>query len=275
MQQPYLELRTRRELGTILSDAFTLIRINRVPLFKVLLKTTGVFFLLSTLLSGLYQYANYSYWITTAPFSFVAVFFLMMLGAVLFFVSSAAAVFAFMQNYITTRGSVQEETIMRTSWANMGQLFLIILICYPVLLIGFLLFFIPGVYLLIPIALVFPVFCFQGLGKIDSIKAAFRLISGYWWVTFGTILVISIIIGIISFVFQIPGMIYLGGRTFFAISGGNDFSGDFIYLLLATLGSAASNLISIIMTVCLGLIYFDLDEEKNRTGLKAKLEDLG
>ena len=81
---------------------------------------------------------------------------------------------------------------------------------------------------------------------------------------------------IISFVFQIPGSVYMVAKSFVSATGGNaDMSGDFLYLILATVSSAAGNLISIPMTIAFGLIYFDLDEEKNRTGIKAKLEELG
>jgi hypothetical protein len=276
MQQHYLELRTRRELGTILSDSFTFARINAAPLFNVLLRTSGVFFLLTVLLSGLYQYVSAAAWITTAPLLFFSIFLVLMLGSILFFASSAAAIFSFMEHYIANKGSIQEETVIKSAWSKMGQLILLTIICCAIMLLGFLFFLIPGFYFLVPLAVVIPIFCFERPGIINSIRAAFKLTSGYWWITFGTFLVVFIVIGIISFVFQLPGTIYLGGRTFFAISeGSSEFSGDFIYLILATLGSAASNLLSIISTIALGLIYFDLDEEKNRTGLKAKLEGLG
>lgn len=276
MQQPYLELRTRRELGTILSDSFTLIRINKIPLWNVLLKTSGGYFLLSVLLSGLYQYAYTESWMTTDLLFFIVVFFLMMLGSTLFFASVAATIYAFMENYIDTKGIVQEEIIIQKGRANTGQLVLLSIISYALLFFGFLFFFIPGFYFMVPVGLIFPIFCFRRLGKIDSIRAAFKLSSGYWWVTFGTMLVIFIVIGVISFVFQLPSAVYLGTKTFFSVADGNgDLSGDFIHLLLATLSSAASNLISIVMVIAFGLVYFDLDEEKNRTGIMAKLEDLG
>ncbi|WPR73970.1 hypothetical protein [Algoriphagus sp. NG3] len=276
MQQPYLELRTKRELGTILSDSFTFIRINISPLWNVLLKTSGVFFVLTVLLSGLYQYVYTASYMTTDPLYFFVVLLLMMLGSVLFYASVSSGVYAFMQNYIETKGNIQEEVIIQNARTKIGQLVLLSVMCYMLIVLGFLFFIIPGIYFMVPVFLVFPVFCFLGMGKIDSIRAAFKLISGYWWVTFGTILVLSIVIGIISFVFQLPSTVYLGTKTFFsAVDGNGEVSGDFIYLLLATISSAASNLISIVMVVAFGLIYFDLDEEKNRTGIKAKLEDLG
>lgn len=276
MQQHYLELRTRRELGTILSDSFTFARLNVKPLFNVLLKTTGVFFLISVLLSGFYQYASAASWLTTDPLYFVLVLMVTMLGSILFFTSAAAAVYSYMENYITNKGSIQEEVIIRETWSKMAQLILLAFICYFLMIVGFLLFLIPGFYFMVPFAVIFPIFCFQRLGKMDSIKAAFKLTSGYWWVTFGTLFVVSLVIGIISFVFQLPGTVYLGGKTFFAATEGIEaFSGDFIFLILTTISSAASSLLSIIMIIAIGLTYFDLDEERNRTGLKAKLDDLG
>ncbi len=276
MQQPYIELRERRELGTILSDSFTFIRLNKTPLWNVLLRTSGVFFLLSVLLSGLYQYVYIESWMTSDPLYFFVVLFLMLFGSIFFIASLAAGIYAFMQNYIETKGDVQEEVIIQNARVKVGQLVLLSVICYFIFILGGLFFIIPGIYFLVPLAIVFPVFYFKGIGKRASIKAAFKLTSGYWWVTFGTILVIVIVIGIISFVFQIPSTLYLGTKTFYSATGGNgELSGDFIYLLLATIASAASNLLSIVMVIAFGLVYFDLDEEKNRTGVMAKLDDLG
>ena len=276
MQQPYLELRTRRELGTILSDSFAFVRINLKPLFNVLLKTAGVFFLITVLFSGIYQYGSTAQWVLNEPLYFGISFLLLIIGGMLFFASSAAAIFAFMENYTLTKGQVDEESIIQTAKSYIGEFVLLTIMGYPMLILGLVFFIIPGVYFMIPLALAFPLYFFKKTGKIEGIKAAFKLTSGYWWVTFGTILVVGIVIGIISFVFQLPGVIYLGGKTFVAVQdGGEAFGGDFIYLILTTISSAASNLLSIILTVSLGLIYFDLDEEKNRTGLRAKLDDLG
>jgi hypothetical protein len=276
MQQPYLELRTRRELGTILSDSFAFVRINLKPLINVLLKTAGVFFLITVLFSGIYQYGSSAQWVLNEPLYFGISFLLLIIGGMLFFASSAAAIFAFMENYTLTKGQVEEESIIQTAKSYIGEFVLLTIMGYPMLILGLVFFIIPGVYFMIPLALAFPLYFFKKTGKIEGIKAAFKLTSGYWWVTFGTILVVGIVIGIISFVFQLPGVIYLGGKTFVAVQdGGEAFGGDFIYLILATVSAAASNLLSVIFTVALGLIYFDLDEEKNRTGLRAKLDDLG
>lgn len=276
MQSPYLELRTRRELGTILSDSFTLIRLNTKPLTTVLVQTCGVYFVLTLVFSALYQYASLESWMVNDISAFGVAFLLLILGSIVFYASACAAIYTFMLNYIDTKGQVDVQAVIRAARKKTGSMILLVLITYFLLILGFLLLLIPGVYLIVPVALAFPVFCFEDSGKWDSLKRAFNLSSGYWWVSFGTLLVIVIVTSIISFVFQIPGTVYLGGKAFFALEqGGSEFGGDFIYLILATIGSAASNLLSIVIVIAIGLLYFDLDEEKNNTGLKAKLEGLG
>lgn len=275
-QQSYLELRERRELGTILSDSFTFIRINRSLLWDVLLNTSGIFFLLAIVVAGFYQYATTSSWMTSDPLSFFLVLFLLMLTSILFYASLSAAIYAFMKNYIDNKGDVQKEVVIQEARSNMGDLIILSIITAIIMFFGFIFLVIPGIYLSVPMAMVYPVFCFQKLGKFASISGAFKLISDYWWVTFGTLLVIYIVFMIMSFVFQLPSTIYLAVMAFFSAASGNpELSGDFIYLILSTISSAASNLLSVIIVVCLGLVYLDLDEEQNRTGIKAKLEELG
>lgn len=277
--QNYIELRKKRDLGEILSDTFAFARINSKSLFNILLRTTLIFFLLNVLFSGIYQYANISRLVAEEPFTFLSSIFLLLIGSVLYYASATSSIYSFMQHYIDTKGNVMEESVIHEAKSNIGQMVLLSIMAYFLLVIGLVFFLIPGIYFIVPIAIAFPVFFFKGNGKTNSIKASFKLTSGYWWVTFGTILVIAILISIISFVFQLPGTVYLGVKTFFVVSQENGdlsgLSGDFIYLILATIGSAASNLLSIFMIIATGLVYFDLDEEKNRTGIKAKLEELG
>lgn len=276
MPQPYIELRERRELGTIISDSFTFIRINRRLLWNVLIKTSGVFFLLSVALAGLYQYMNASSWMVSDPLTLLLVVFLLMFSSILFYSSIAAAIYSFMQYYIDTKGDVQEEVVIQEARSKIGHVIVLSIISAFIMFFALILFIIPGIYVAIPLALVLPVFCFRKIGIMESIQAAFKLVSGYWWITFGTLLVVYIVFMVISFVFQLPSTIYLGVKTFFSATGGNgELSGDFIYLILATVSSASSNLLSVIVVICIGLIYLDLDEEKNRTGIKAKLEELG
>ncbi|GMQ27650.1 hypothetical protein [Algoriphagus confluentis] len=273
--QTYFELRKRRELGEILSDTFTFARINSKTLLPILIKTTGVFFLINLFFSAVYQYTTLDNLAVTNPGLFFGSLLLMLMGSLLYYASASSAIYSFMADYLENKGLVDPNQITQKSWSLMVNLLLLGLMVYFILLIGLVFFLIPGIYLLIPAALSFPILIFRNLGKWESFKASFKLVSGYWWVTFGTLLVVVIVIGIISFVFSLPATVYLSLKTLVVEPETNAMSGDFIFLLLSTLSSAVGNLLSIFLIIAMGLVYFDLDEEKNKTGIRAKLEELG
>lgn len=272
----YLELRKRRELGEILSDTFTFARINSKSLIPVLIKTTGIFFLIHLLFSVAYQYTTMENMVLTNTGLFFGSLFLMLLGSLIYYASASAAIYSYMINYIETKGLVHTDQIIQNSRSKLVSLLLLGILSYFILITGLLFFLIPGVYLLVPVALSFPLLIFRNLRKRDSLKASFKLISDRWWVTFGTLLVVGIVIGIISFVFSLPPSVYLAVKTLVIESGETQvLGGDFIFLILSSLSSAVGNLLSIFIIIAVGLVYFDLDEEKNKTGIRVKLEELG
>lgn len=272
----YLELRKRRELGEILSDTFTFARINSKSLIPVLIKTTGIFFLIHLLFSVAYQYTTMENMVLTNTGLFFGSLFLMLLGSLIYYASASAAIYSYMINYTETKGLVHTDQIIQNSRSKLVSLLLLGILSYFILITGLLFFLIPGVYLLVPVALSFPLLIFRNLGKRDSLKASFKLISDRWWITFGTLLVVGIVIGIISFVFSLPPTVYLAVKTLVIESGETQvLGGDFIFLILSSLSSAVGNLLSIFIIIAVGLVYFDLDEEKNKTGIRVKLEELG
>lgn len=272
----YLELRKRRELGEILSDTFTFARINSKSLIPVLIKTTGIFFLIHLLFSVAYQYTTMENMVLTNTGLFFGSLFLMLLGSLIYYASASAAIYSYMINYTETKGLVHTDQIIQNSRSKLVSLLLLGILSYFILITGLLFFLIPGVYLLVPVALSFPLLIFRNLGKRDSLKASFKLISDRWWITFGTLLVVGIVIGIISFVFSLPPTVYLAVKTLVIESEETQvLGGDFIFLILSSLSSAVGNLLSIFIIIAVGLVYFDLDEEKNKTGIRVKLEELG
>lgn len=272
----YLELRKRRELGEILSDTFTFARINSKSLIPVLIKTTGIFFLIHLLFSVAYQYTTMENMVLTNTGLFFGSLFLMLLGSLIYYASASAAIYSYMINYTETKGLVHTDQIIQSSRSKLVSLLLLGILSYFILITGLLFFLIPGVYLLVPVALSFPLLIFRNLGKRDSLKASFKLISDRWWITFGTLLVVGIVIGIISFVFSLPPTVYLAVKTLVIESEETQvLGGDFIFLILSSLSSAVGNLLSIFIIIAVGLVYFDLDEEKNKTGIRVKLEELG
>lgn len=278
MTNNYIQFKKRRELGEILSDTFAFVRGNFKDLFTVLIRTSLIPFILVILASVYYQYVigNIS---EITPYS--AVFSLGGLGlaGLLFYATSSATVYSFIKEYDSTKGKLLNlEYVVSEAKSNIGNMIGLTLLAYLMLIFGLIFFVIPGIYFLVPLTVVFPILLFKETTIFGALGESFKLIKGFWWVTFGTVIVIAIIIGVMSFAFSVPALIY--NVTKMVITSSNEGTltsgnpGDFIYLTLSALGSAGSNLLSIVFLVAIGFVYYDLDEEQNRTGLKQKIEEL-
>ena len=86
--------------------------------------------------------------------------------------------------------------------------------CGLVVFIGFLFLFIPGIY--IGISFTFGSYLLilrdNGLGKI--ITESMAMVKGNWWKTFGFILVMYLLVGVVAYLFGIPYMFVMMSSAF-------------------------------------------------------------
>ena len=147
-------------------------------------------------------------------------------------------------------------------------------------LIGFMLCIIPGIYLFVPLSLAFCILVFNRMNASDAYSYSFNLVKDEWWMTFATIFVIGIIIGIATYVFAIPTAIYqwikmgiFSGEV--DAEGMTDIFKDPIYILLNVISTVAQFLLNLISIIAGAFIYFNLNEKKNFTGTYERIENLG
>lgn len=109
---------------------------------------------------------------------------------------------------------------------------------------------------------------FQNKGVSDAISDSFGFIKEHWWETFGILIVVQILIGIVSFFVDLPANMYLGNDMASILQNNestellNIFS-DPIYLGLIAVSYLAKFFLYIISTVVTVFIYFDIKEQKN------------
>lgn len=131
-----------------------------------------------------------------------------------------------------------------------------------ILFFAFLFFIIPGIYLSVPLSLIIMVKIAEKKGFSLSWSRCFEIIKSNWWLTLGLILVTSIIISVMSMVFNLPLSVYAGIKGFVAATGGNfglDQGMLTIFSIISTLGSAW---LYIIFYVMLGSHYYSLSSDK-------------
>lgn len=287
-QQKYIEFKKQRELGEILSDSLAFIRNQFKPFFSAILKIVGPYLLVMLVSLGLYYYFIGNLATLGAggsndfvsPLLMVLVFFLFFVSIIAAYVMAQATVLFYIKSYANNKGIADFEEIKKNVYANFWNFIGLGFLVGLSVGIGFMLCFIPGIYLYPVLALSFSIMVFNQKGISDSYQYSFTLIKDNWWITFATLLVIGIIVGIAGYAFNIPAYIYMfikmgttAGEVDALGFGGGIF--DPIYILLNLLAVTVQFLLNIITLVASVLIYFNLNEKKNFTGTYERIENLG
>ncbi len=150
---------------------------------------------------------------------------------------------------------------------------------------GFLIFFgviflIVGVfYVFIGASLIYPIRAFEKKGFFEALARSFYLIRGKWWSTFGLLMILSLLVGIISYVFSIPASILQGVSMLHQVKPDafNESSGitESIVFILNALAYITQLLLYLLPNVGLAFQYFNLVEMKEAKGLMGQINTLG
>ena len=150
-----------------------------------------------------------------------------------------------------------------------GRLLHIEYICRNVF-IGCLFLFGPGIY--IGISFTFGSYLLilrdNGLGKI--ITESMAMVKGNWWKTFGFIVVMYLLVGVLAYLFGIPYM-FLMMSSAFTGEIPNIYEITFS-LLLSYLGQYT---LYTVLFVGVGMLFFSRSEEMEHTTLLSQIDQLG
>ncbi|MCE2956652.1 MAG: hypothetical protein ACK5UP_14830 [Bacteroidota bacterium] len=135
------------------------------------------------------------------------------------------------------------------------------------------------IYLVVAIVPTFIVRAYEKRGIFSAISRAFFLIKGKWWSTAGLVFVLSMIAGVISYIFLIPYYIVIFTSALHQAQG-DTFSGPTETMLLVTkiffgIYYLAQILLSTLTHVGISFQYFNLVEIKEARGLMSDIEKFG
>ncbi len=141
------------------------------------------------------------------------------------------------------------------------------------IIVGFasLLILIPGIFMFVALAFVPAIIVFEDDPVFEAISRSMSLIKTKWWSTFGLIIVISIVAGLMQIIFTIPNIIFSFTQilhqqlvTFSTAS--------VIFQVLASIGTA---LLYPLVFIAIAFQYFNLVERKESEGLKQQIKMAG
>jgi hypothetical protein len=150
----------------------------------------------------------------------------------------------------------------------------------PVLVFfGVLFLFIAVIYLLIGASMVYAVRAFERKGFFQAISRSFYLIRGKWWSTFGLLIILSLLVSIISYVFSVPASILQGVSMLHDVKSGelNALTGTTatIIFVLNSFAYISQLLLYLLPNIGLAFQYFNLVEMKEAKGLMSQIDTFG
>ncbi|MGM0636364.1 MAG: hypothetical protein ACQESK_09885 [Bacteroidota bacterium] len=289
-----LQLQKERELGEVVSDSFTFIKENFKPLSQLFIKYV-LPFLIVILAINAYQLinqveifdfvgntgmvdSNYSVFSEVVVPMLLSSLGIIIISIVLYgFYFSA--MLAAMDSYNKFDGEIKMDYVSEQIKKKISSVSLMTIFVGFVLAIGFAMCFIPGIYLWVPFSLTFPILIIKKYSFSEALNECFRLVRENWWRVFGTLLVSTILIILISMIFSLPLIIYTMIESIGAVEANSEeiFSNMntvpyIIFNLIGTLGSYVCYSFLIIVT---GFIYYDLEEKKSFTKTYDEIGEIG
>lgn len=283
----YLSFKKQRDIGEILSDTFKFVKNEWKPLLQVVAKTAGPALVIMVIANVIYQQTVFStfggYELNPTAFGDFTVTLLisvliLLVSSVAFYTLLYSSVLNYIKSYINNEGTANNELVKKETWGKLGGIIGLGFLSGLMIVLGFVLCILPGIYVAVILGTVFAVYIFENKSVTDAISYSFSFVNKEFWITFATYVVIYLIIMVISFVFQLPLTIYTFVKM---LSSSNEFNGDFtnmfdwVYSLLNAITMVLSAFLQIIFVVSTAFVYYNLNEKQNFTGTIEAIDSLG
>lgn len=293
MQNNYINFKKERDLGAIISDTFKFIREEYKTIFRLYLKHVGWLLLLIVAASTYYQYQSLSitgdFLNTQDPENFLIDLFattgiailLLSLSYIAYTALSITTINSIIKSYVKNEGEINEDEVSQYIGQFFGRSLGSVIVVGILVAIGFTLCILPGIYLFVPLSLIFSTIIFQEKSFSDAFTECFNLIKQNWWISFATILIMSILISLIGGLFQLPIAIMGVMESVVSIREGAETPGteglasNWLYMILYVIASLAQYILSLVTVISIVFIYFNLNEYHNKTGTLEDIDRIG
>lgn len=178
-----------------------------------------------------------------------------------------------------TTDSIAEQ--IKDSISLIPKFIVISILSFIVSAIAMLFCIVPFFYVFVPLHLVFAITVFEPTNSVGSIGNSFSLVRGYWWSTFGIIVILTIVGAILSNIFFLPEIItevlkLLDNPDNYEIADTESAGSDKImYLPFYILSSIVANLSASVVFIASVFRYFSLHLAQNGMGLHKEINSLG
>lgn len=282
MKQPNIELAKVRDFSAIINDSFLFLRQNFKPLLRSFFTFCG-FFIVAAIVTGIFQQLKIREFLdvnglertsSSNIFNYYRTWGLEAALAIVFMILSYTAIPVTVLCYIVLykeKGNVAPTN--DEMWGYIKYYYLKILGCAVlnaiIVFVGAVFCLIPGIWLYPIMALTLPIIVMENATYGYAFNQSFRLIKDNWWTTFGAIFIMGIIVGISATIVTIPAAIWSQFSLLLHWRGGT------LATILTVILSHIALVLYILPVITIALCYFSLNEQKEGTGLMARINQIG
>ena len=284
---PEMEFYKKRQFGDKINATFTFLRENAWFYIKQQLIVAGPILLIVNILMNRLSVDFFGFaegeFTADMLISFFQVYGLALIANLITATLVPIITFNYMKAYQQyPPAMINTQMVTKNLGTKFFMLFGFNLIAFFLILIGFFIFLIPGIYLAIVMALGSSIIVFEDNNPIDAIGRAFTLIKGKWWSTFGLLLVMTLIGYVISALFGLPRTIVFGLKAFTTAAEGGELSTladmslgeEILSIVFSVLETFGSILLYSLTYMTMAFQYFNLVERRESRGLMTKIEGM-
>ncbi len=210
-----------RDFGQLINATFTFIRQNGRQLAKSLLYFAGPIILIAYIfMSLMVGHVFQAISANAAPgFSMIIYYLGLIIGFIVAYAMILTILHSFIKIYVEEgRENTSTERVWEVAKSYFGKIFGFQLLTGLIIFVGFMFFFIPGIYFMVSLSLIFIAGMHENLNFSDAFSRSIELVKNNWWQTFALMLVINFIIGLISQIFILPPYIAIFVLAFSGIT---------------------------------------------------------
>lgn len=271
-----IELRQVRNFSELVNDTFVFLKQNFKPLLKCVIIICGFFLLASTITAVFQQMRLMS---SLSPGEIIRrpakiygwEFAFQMIFAVLFYVMVALTVFSYMSLY-KEKGNQAPE--VEEVWADVKYFFWRFfgasILTGIITMVALMFCILPGVYLWPTMSIITAIIVFENSSFSSAFDRGFKLIKNHWWLTFGALFIIALVVYAALLAFILPSTILTTGSMLFSKS-----PVSLPVLIFTTVLQNVAQIFMFLPYIVIGLCYFSLTERKDNSGLMDKLDMIG
>lgn len=276
--EEYIELRQARDFSAVISTGFQFIRQNWkalyrplvficLPIYIVASLLFGSFF--RTVMSGAAMHADAD--VLRASGSMALGYFLMALSGLLLY----TLVYEYMRLYMLNKGL---QPTLDQVWAEarkqLAAYFLVGLLAGVLSMFGLVLLLFGALWLAIIFSVALPLRAFERASIGDCIGRSFKLVKGRWWMTFGLVLVLVMLVGFIGYVIYLPFILATGFGAMSGMADPAEAGSNMGWIMTAfmVMAGVVNVLLQPFILVPIGFHALSLMEEKEGRGLLQRVE---